>query len=525
MKEANNLEINGILKELKNIYGLEKCKDSINRYIEYLKLRSEGKINIGNYNVLIKCKNEYSQIEQLVEIIVRLLKKYNIANSSYFYVDERQLRNIYRISDISDQEIIIVDSDIVNLSSYHIKEQLKQCIGDNKNKIFILVDREAQNFGKEDLMAKELFWTFEIDEASEDDKIKYIKQVIKENEIKIDNNCNLINAMSNNDYEKVQKDLFNIIIDCKSKNINKITDKVLEDLDQREYLRIRNNNTKVASEKKTAIQELNSLEGLEQVKEQIQHILNYIKINKNRGTLPSLHMSFEGNPGSGKTSVARVVGKIFEEEKILSNKKKFVEINARELVAKYVGWTAVQTKEIVEKAEGGVLFIDESYDLISDEHSFEQEAIDTLIKLMEDKRDNICIIFAGYTKEMQKLFDMNPGFASRINFHIQFPDYTEDELYNIFRKMLKQEKYKLSNNTKDILIDYFKKEKAKEHFANGRCVRNLFERIKFEQADRVVTDNTQNIDLIKKCDIENTIKQLILEQVDTKKVIGFSSKN
>ena len=524
MEKANNVEIKQILLELKNIYGLEKCKDSIKRYIEYLKLRSEGKINMGNYNVLIKCKNKYSQIEQLVEIIVKLLKKYNIANSSYLYVDERQLRNIYRISDISDQEIVIVDSDIVNLSSYYIQEQLKQCINDNKNKVFLLIDRKAQNFWKDEFKSKELFWTFEFDEASEDDKTKYIKEVIKENEIKIDNNCNLINAMSNNDYEKVQKDLFNIIIDCKSKNINKITDRVLEDLDKREYLSIRTK-SKSTNNKKTAIQELNSLEGLEQVKEQIQHILNYIKINKNRGTLPSLHMSFEGNPGSGKTSVARIIGKIFEEEKILSNKKKFVEINARELVAKYVGWTAVQTKEIVEKAENGVLFLDEAYALISDKHSFEQEAIDTLIKLMEDKRDSICIIFAGYTKEMQKLFDMNPGFASRINFHIQFSDYSEEELYNIFRKMLKQEKYKLSNNTKDILIDYFKKEKAKEHFANGRCVRNLFERIKFEQADRVALDDKQNIDLIKKCDIENTIKQLRLEQVDTKKVIGFSNKN
>ena len=494
MEKENNVEIKEILKGLEDIYGLEKCK------------------------------NKYSQLEQLVEIIVRLLKKYNIANSSYLYIDERQLRNIYRISDIAEKEIVIVDSNIVNLSSYHMQEQLKQCINDNKNKIFILVDREAQNFWKEDFKSKELFWTFEFDEASEDDKTKYIKQVLKENEIKIDNNCNLINAMSNNDYEKVQKDLFNIIIECKSKNINKITDKVLEDLDKREYLRIRTK-TKSTNNKKTAIQELETMEGLETVKEQIQHILNYIKINKNRGTLPSLHMSFEGNPGSGKTSVARIIGKIFAEEKILSNNKTFVEINARELVAKYVGWTAVQTKEIVEKAEGGVLFIDEAYALISDKQGFEQEAIDTLIKLMEDKRDNICIIFAGYTKEMQQLFDMNPGFASRINFHIQFSDYSEEELYNIFRKMLKQEKYKLSNNTKDILIDYFKKEKAKEHFANGRCVRNLFERIKFEQADRVVTNNTQNIDLIKKCDIENTIKQLILEQVNTKKVIGFSSKN
>lgn len=524
MEKANNVEIKQILKELKDIYGLEKCKDSIKRYIEYLKLRSENKINIGNYNILIKCKNKYSQIEQLVEIIVKLLKKYNIANSSYLYVDERQLRNIYRFSDIAEKEILIVDSNIVNLSSYHMQEQLKQCINDNKNKIFILVDREAQNFWKDDFKSKELFWTFEFDEASEDDKTKYIKQVLKENEIKIDNNCNLINAMSSKNYEKMQKDLFNIIIECKSKDINKITDKVLEDLDQREYLRIRTK-SKSTNNKKAAIQDLNSLEGLDQVKEQIQYILNYIKVNKNRGTLPSLHMSFEGNPGSGKTSVARIIGKIFAEEKILSNNKTFVEINARELVGQYVGWTAVQTKEIVEKAEGGVLFLDEAYALISDKHSFEQEAIDTLIKLMEDKRDSICIIFAGYTKEMQQLFDMNPGFASRINFHIQFPDYSEEELYNIFRKMIKQEKYKLSNNTKDILIDYFKKEKAKEHFANGRCVRNLFERIKFEQADRVVLDAKQDINLIKKCDIENTIRQLKLEQVDNKKIIGFSNKN
>ncbi len=524
MEKESNIEIKEIQKELKNIYGLEKCKDSIKRYIEYLKLKSESKINMGNYNVLIKCKNEYSQIEQLVEIIVKLLKKYNIANSSYLYVDERQLRNTYRFSAIIEQEIVIVDSNIVNLSSHYTQEDLKQYINNNIDKIFIIIDREKDCSWKNEFKARELFWTFEFDEASEDDKSKYIKQILKENEIKIDTNSNLINAMSNRDYEKVQKDLFNIIIECKSKNINKITDKVLEDLDKREYLRIRTK-TKSTNNKKTAIQELETMEGLEIVKEQIQHILNYIKINKNRGVLPSLHMSFEGNPGSGKTSVARIVGKIFEEEKILSNKKKFVEINARELVAKYVGWTAVQTKEIVEKAEGGVLFIDEAYALISDKQGFEQEAIDTLIKLMEDKRDNICIIFAGYTKEMQKLFDMNPGFASRINFHIQFPDYSGEELYNIFRKMLKQEKYKLSNNTKTILIDYFNKEKQKEHFSNGRCARNLFERIKFEQADRVALDDKQNIDLIKKFDIENTIKKLILEQVDTKKVIGFSSNN
>ena len=215
MKEASNVEIKKIIKEIKNIYGLEKCKDSIKRYIDYLKLRSENKINMGNYNILIKCKNEYSQIELLVEVIVRLLKKYNIANSSYLYIDERQLRNTYRFSAITEQEIVIVDSNIVNLSSHYVQEDLKQYINNNKDKIFIIVDREDDYGWRDEFKAKELFWTFEFDEASEDDKTKYIKQMIKENEMKIDTNCNLINAMSNNDYEKVQKDLFNIIIECK----------------------------------------------------------------------------------------------------------------------------------------------------------------------------------------------------------------------------------------------------------------------------------------------------------------------
>jgi len=522
IKEMKRCSNNAIIKEIEKIYGIEKCIDEIKNYAEYLQLRKQEHINIGNYNVLVKCQNEYIQIEKLVQLIIELLRINNIADSSYLYIEERQLRNTYRPNDIEDKEIVIVDSDIVNLSSSHLQNLLKQYMQNNRPKIFIIIDKENNYYWRDEFKSKDIFWTFELEEISDKEKANYIRQVLKQDNMKLDNKCKLLNSMCNNEYDKIQKDLLNIIIECKSKNIDKITDKVLEDLDKREYLRIRNNNTKITSEKKTGMQELNSLQGLDDVKQQITSILNYIKVNKNRGTLPSLHMSFEGNPGTGKTSIARVIGKIFSEEKILSNKKKFVEINARELVAKYVGWTAVQTKEIIEKAEGGVLFIDESYALISDEHSFEQEAIDTLIKLLEDKRDSICVIFAGYTKEMQKLFEMNPGFASRINFHIQFPDYAEEELYSIFKKMLKKEKYKLSNNSKDIILDYFRVEKTKEHFSNGRCARNFFERIKFAQADRVATDSTQDINLIKKCDVQKVIDQLEQEQqVDIKRTIGF----
>ena len=340
---------------------------------------------------------------------------------------------------------------------------------------------------------------FELEEASAKDKIRYINEVLQQNHIKINRNCSIFNVMPNNSYDKIQNDLLNLIVKCKSKNINKITDKVLlENLKEKVYL-------KEISKRKSGIKELNNLEGLVEVKQQVYSIINYIKINKDRGNLPSLHMSFEGKQGSGKTSVARVIGKIF----------------ARDLVGQFVGWTSKQTKEIVEDAEGGILFVDEAYSLYSERYSFEQEAIDTLIKLMEDKRDKICIILAGYTEEMQRLFNMNQGFKSRINFHIQFPDYTEEELYSIFKKMAKKENYKLSNNIKDIILEYFIKEKQREDFANGRSVRNLFERIKFEQANRVALDTTQDINLIKKCDIQNVIYELSRKQKQEKRRIGF----
>ena len=150
--------------------------------------------------------------------------------------------------------------------------------------------------------------------------------------------------------------------------------------------------------------------------------------------------------------------------KILSEKENFVEIHGRDLVAKYVGWTAQVTKDKIRQADGGVLFIDEAYSLNSDSRgSFEDEAIATLIKEMEDKRDKICIILAGYENEMNELIMKNPGFESRIPFKIHFPDYSEEELYEIFKKMAKKENYKITSNVKEVLLEYFYIEKKNEN--------------------------------------------------------------
>ena len=264
---------------------------------------------------------------------------------------------------------------------------------------------------------------------------------------------------------------------------------------------------------------IDNLGGLEVME---QRNIKKAKLKKERGKMPTLHMCFNGNPGTGKTSVARIIGKLFSEEKILSGNGEFVEIHGRDLVAKYVGWTAQNVHDIVEKAIGGVLFIDEAYSLISERKGgFEDEAIATLIKEMEDHREEVCIILAGYTEEMKELLKENPGFESRIQFTINFPDYTEEELYEIFTGLCKKEKYRLSNNCKEILLENFRKAKEQECFGNGRYVRNIFEKIKFEQADRIVKANSKNINIITKQDIQNTLNLVRTNSRETRRVIGF----
>ena len=167
------------------------------------------------------------------------------------------------------------------------------------------------------------------------------------------------------------------------------------------------------------------------------------------------------------------------------------------------------------------MFIDEAYSLVSNTRgSFEDEAIATLIKEMEDHRNEICIILAGYTYEMEKLIELNPGFESRIQFTINFPDYNEDELLKIFKIMCRKEKYNISKTCEEILIDNFNIARKSENFGNGRYVRNLFEKIKFEQADRIIKNKSKALNNINKMDIENVVKTIELKKEEKRK-IGF----
>ena len=238
--------------------------------------------------------------------------------------------------------------------------------------------------------------------------------------------------------------------------------------------------------------ELDGYIGLESVKGEVNSLINWIEIRKLRkeNGLPtpelSLHMVFSGNPGTGKTMIARLMARVYKSLGILS-KGQLVEVDRSGLVAGYVGQTAIKTQEVIEKAKGGVLFIDEAYTLTSrGANDFGQEAVDTVLKAMEDNRDDLVVIVAGYIELMEEFVHSNPGLESRFNRFLNFPDYTLEEMTDIFLMRCGQSGYTLSEDAKEPLENILREKSADvKGFGNARGVRNLFEKAIAAQADRL----------------------------------------
>jgi len=288
----------------------------------------------------------------------------------------------------------------------------------------------------------------------------------------------------------------------------RVANRILEAQRTGQIERKNTNNYETQKNPDLLLEELESMTGLDKIKNEVRSMVNKLKIDELRrkqglrvigGTN---HMVFTGNPGTGKTTIARKLGEIYKSLGLLSIGH-MTEVDRSGLVAGYLGQTAIKTKEVLEKAKGGILFIDEAYTLSSsgstgDSDQFGQEAIDTILKYMEDEREDLVVIVAGYTSLMDGFLKSNPGIRSRFNKTMHFEDYAADELHQIFKATTKLSGYKLTERAEQKSIGLFESMVAtkKEDFGNGRTVRNVFDKCIANQSDRLAKINSLTKDLL-----------------------------
>ena len=257
-----------------------------------------------------------------------------------------------------------------------------------------------------------------------------------------------------------------------------------------------------ASGVREVLEELDrELIGLAPVKQRIRETAALLLVDKARREMglsqetPTLHMSFTGNPGTGKTTVARMMAGLLHRLGYV-RKGHLVSVTRDDLVGQYIGHTAPKTKEVVKRAMGGVLFIDEAYYLYKpdNERDYGQEAIEILLQVMENNRDDLVVIMAGYADRMDRFFAANPGFRSRIAHHIDFPDYSDDELLRISQSMLEGQSYVFDPEAEAAMAEYIAMRRMQPHFANARSIRNALDRARLRQANRLFSESKGPLD-------------------------------
>jgi probable Rubsico expression protein CbbX len=264
------------------------------------------------------------------------------------------------------------------------------------------------------------------------------------------------------------------------------------------------------------------LVGLDPVKTRIREIAALLVVDRLRAEhglsseRPSLHMCFSGNPGTGKTTVARRIAEILHRLGYVE-RGHLVSVTRENLVGQYVGHAAPKTREVLKKAHGGVLFIDEAYYLHrpENERDYGQEAIEILLQAMENERDKLVVILAGYKDRMDEFFGSNPGMQSRVAHHIDFPDFTDEELMRIGDLMLEQRAYRLSPEARRVFRDYIERRRRRPRFAHGRSIRNAIDRARLRQASRLYeSDRALGRDELITIEAEDLLKSSVFAECD-----------
>lgn len=474
-----------VLSLLSEIIGFTEFKEFVGSLEVYLNnTHSIG--NKGNYNIVF-VNNCGIDEEPFINYIFDLYAAHNIILDNVILQGDfddafRDTRNTVCMYQIREQWCMGENGSLLHATSY---EQGFQRLA-KRNTIYVTaMDKAQYRKAIKDSSFKKLFpHHVELNEPSSKEKLEILKNEAAEYGFAIDTDQFAASKLIQQPIEEIKAQVTTAVSKRLCRNAEVCLQLYLDDFEEA-----------VCAQDKTAVEELADLIGLDEVKGYIQQILTLLE-RRGKNAVPCLHMVFRGNPGTGKTTVARLIGKAFCEIGILSRSDRFIETDREGLVGAFVGHTAIKTSDMVRDALGGILFIDEAYALAS-EDGYGAEAISTLVKRMEDYRKEFVCIMAGYTDEMNRLLDINPGLRDRVQFYIDFPDYTAGELMRIWNGFCVSDGYELTADAQSAMSARFEKavlNKGK-NFANARFARKVFERIKMKQAMRTATNEITATDI------------------------------
>lgn len=475
--------------DIDSLFIDEDSKNLLKKIVSYMEKHFNKEVTrYLNFNIALNT-NDIDLANNITNLLDFYAKKYDYSDgdihilSLYKIKNEDDIANVYR----NASTVLITDLNAIKLNDVPFNQkfihEFKNNLSSSKLTILMGLKDQIDEFLANDKDLENNKFIFRINSVKPD--VNDIYNIIKEKcTLDEKDNIKLLDYLTI-DYPNNNDDYYNYIQNV----INYITfNNTIPNIEK-----ARNNDD--------IFKELDELVGLTKVKKTFYDLTNLITLkNKTKDDLKinnvNLHMIFLGNPGTGKTTVARLIANILYNLKYIKTNK-LIEVSSKDLVAEYVGQTAVKTMNVVEKAMGGVLFIDEAYSLkdVNNENSYNGECIATLIKAMEDYRDNLVVIFAGYTKEMQDFLNSNSGIVSRIGYTMQFDDYTNEELLKIFEGMVKKTGFVLDDSILkelDIIID---KNRNVKNFGNARFIRNVFEKTIIKHATN--TKSTKNKQVLK----------------------------
>lgn len=486
IKETKDEFMLKAFEKLEKLYITEQSKNTLKKIIEYMRKYSEGiEKQYIPFNICIYSNNKetmYSIVDIISDTVTffSYIKRGTTIETSFYNIEKpEQIEEIY-----SKKNSVVVLKDFEGLLAkekefkdrflHNMKEKLEE---NQKDFLTILISKTPETIEQamqSDMLEK--YFEFKIESTNIDvqdvyqevlNKLKESSQITDEASIKLLDYIAATYPKTNLSFPEYRDKLCNKILFSKDQEI---TENDLPKYEQEKSM-------------DEIFADLNNLVGLENIKQVLKDLVDLIELkNKTKDDLKikdiNLHMVFLGNPGTGKTTVARIIAEMLYNLKYIKQNK-LIEVSSKDLVAEYVGQTAPKTMAVIERALGGVLFVDEAYSLASEEgsgNSFNKEAIATLIQAMENYRDNLVVIFAGYTKEMQAFLNANSGIVSRIGYTLDFKDYTSEELLKIFEGMVKKAGFSITKEACDEVVKVIDKYRNTKNFGNARFARNLYEK-------------------------------------------------